>query len=164
MSHRAQGTYALRQGQDKVLRRIGAVFQEKHADESHLALRLPGGPTSAAPAAAAAEPSPPPDTSRAAAADAPAEVSDDGAPRVKGPAMPSEALRRAAAGAAAAMRSQGLLDAILDGVSAALVGPVPEALLAEADGAAADERTAQVERILAVVAKHSRSGMANHLG
>lgn len=165
ISEAVQGTYALRQGQDKVLRRIGAVFQERIPDESNLPLRLPGDP-SAAPITpkANAKPAPKP-VNGAAIAPAAAEEAEEEAeqqPRVKGPAMPSEALRQAAAGAAAAMRSQGLLDNIMEGVSGELVGPVPADVIAEADSAAANDREAQVERVLAVLAKHKRSGVARH--
>lgn len=79
-------------------------------------------------------------------------------PEVKGPATPSEALRRAAAQAAAAMRERGLLGGILEGVSEQLVGPVPEAIVAEVDEVATDVRLAEVTRVLAVVAKAKRKG------
>lgn len=47
--HRLQGTYLLRRGQDKILRRIGTVLMETLPDERHLPLRLPGDPASIAP-------------------------------------------------------------------------------------------------------------------
>lgn len=161
---RVQGTYALRTGQDKVLRRIGTVFQERFPDESAQPLRLPGDPTSAAavpaqpPAASAAAPSKrerspgaPQLAQRSASPEAPA-------PRTAGPAAPSEALRRAAAAAAAEMQERGLLGSILADVPAALVGPAPPAAVADADAASADTRQQEVERVMDVLAKSERAG------
>ena len=177
-----QGAYALREGQDKVLRRIGVVFQESIPDESSQPLRLPGDPV-ATPAAPSKEARAPVDTHAARVATAtgagparrpsspPAGQLDAAAsdqnrssgsespePQVKGPAAPSAALRAAAADAAAAMRSEGLLGDILEGVPAQLVGPVPAALLAEAETSAEGTRDAEVSRIIAVLDKAKRAG------
>jgi hypothetical protein len=162
-----QGTFGLRQGQDKVLRRIGTVFQEHIPDESVQPLRLPSDPTSTLPTPSVTTPH-----SVATAAQPRLELSkqqpqqwehtEAGAaegPQVKGPAAPSDAIRRAAARAAVAMRERGLLGGILEGVSEQLVGPVPLAMVAEVEGAATDERLAEVTRILAIVAKAKQKGV-----
>jgi hypothetical protein len=174
-----QGTYALRPGQDKALRRIGIVFQERIPDESTKPLRLPGDPVADAPAPAPAAPleCATPASLRVVAGPArpPQRDSDDSQQRDaspsgrsalpeaeaqprKGPAAPSAALRAAAAHAAAAMRAEGLLGDILAGVSQALVGPAPAALVAETETSALGTRDAEVERVLAVLDKVSRAG------
>ena len=167
-----QGAYALRSGQDKVLRRIGVVFQERIPDESLKPLRLPGDPTAApTPAQPTAKrtASPQPQSPLVGQAEADrnefSELEDavaEAKPHVKGPAVPSAGLRWAAAEAAAAMRAEGLFGDILRGVSATLVGPAPAAVVAEADGTAAGARNAEAERVLAVVDKAARIGAARY--
>lgn len=78
--------------------------------------------------------------------------------RTIGPAAPSAAVRDAAARAAAAMRDQGLLQDILEGAPEALVGPAPPEAVADADASAEGVRSAEVERVLAVLDKHLRAG------
>lgn len=155
------------------MRRIGVVFQERIPDESLKPLRLPGDPTAAP---TPAQPSAPqrtasllPQSPVAGKAEAGADDSNEledavveAKLHVKGPAVPSAGLRRAAAEAAAAMRAEGLFGDILRGVSATLVGPAPAAVVAEADGTAAGARNAEAERVLAVVDKAARIGAARY--
>ena len=149
-----------------MLRRIGTVFEERIPDESVQPLRLPGDPTLAAPTPAQAPPtasSAPSERERSPNAPpvavAQRSVSlEEPAQRTAGPAAPSEALRRAAAAAAAEMQERGLLGSIMRDVSAAVVGPAPPAAVADAEAASADARQQEVERVLAVLAQSERAG------
>lgn len=166
------GMYTLRVGQDKTLRRIGAVLMEQLPDESHRPLRLPGDPEpSAPPHRAAPPPSPPsPPSPRIAQAGTAPDVGTDAAPLIAavvgpaaprrvGPAMPSAALMDAAAEAAAAMREEGLLGHIMEGMATGVVGPAPPASwVAEAAALGQEPRAAEVARIISLLEDAARGG------
>jgi hypothetical protein len=170
-----QGTYSLWPGQDKVLRRIGTIFEENIPDESSLPLRLPGDPATTAPtpirsavgdmdvspvqhhdADRADSPSSSPRLPDATGS--PSHSLECVAPRRMGPAAPSAALRQAAAAAAAEMADQGLLQSILERAPPTLVGPAPPAALADAEGTTLDARNQEVERVMSVLRKFDRAG------
>lgn len=177
-----QGTYSLKAGQDKILRRIGVVFSERIPDQSNKRLRLPGDPDTP-PASPPVQP--PDDAAPHTHADngdrnlqshpvdvEPALDESDGGDRLSssptnarklGPAAAPEELLQAAADAAAAMRREGLLDDVMEGLDSDIMGPAPPPELVEQlTGASTDTREKQVLRIMALEASSEEPGAVLH--
>lgn len=171
--HELQDTYSLKRGQDKILRRIGVVFNEVIPDRSNERLRLPGDPTpqESKPYAKSRTLTPvqdvhsvphvvekPYSTPNVVCED---ELVEDTplARKFKFPAAAPQELLQAAAEAAAAMRAEGLLGDIVSGLSAETFGPVPPAdVLKDLDAASGDVRAAEVIRVNRLVARAPHHG------
>eukprot|EP00892_Ulva_mutabilis_P003197 jgi/Ulvmu1/12879/UM098_0067.1 len=174
---RSKDTYSLKRGQDKILRRIGVVFNESIPDQSSERLRLPGDPVPRELRQALQSPSPNriehelSDTQRLEDNAGPDHVLSGetlpgqtieeipSARTVKFPAAVPQDLLQAAAQAAAAMRDEGLIGDIVFGLSAESVGPIPPAdVLKEVEFVSRDVRAAEVMRVNALVARASDVG------
>jgi hypothetical protein len=176
-----QGTYSLRDGQDKILRRIGVVFGENIPDHRDKTLRLPGDPVTPPSSPPVHSPQATKPNKRSCSSDRDLECAaiDEAAQsqgsdedhetmqvakaRKLGPAAAPEELLQAAAEVAAAMKREGLLDVVAEGLSSDLVGPAPPPeLFEQLTDASTDVRETQVRRIMALQSGGKEAGIVQH--
>lgn len=157
------------------------VFSESIPDERNKPLRLPGDPATppASPPVQPTDDAVPSSCEHASdqnleshplhsATESPGSVEGRengkaGKGRILGPAAAPEELLQAAAEAAAAMRREGLLDDVMEGMSSDVVGPAPPPELVEQlTGASTDVREKQVKRIMALQAGGTVVGVVLH--
>lgn len=169
-----QGTYSLREGQDKILRRIGVVFGERISSQRDKPLRLPGDPDTppASPqlrAGAHGVPEALGEDQSCTVATAVDQVLLNGGhaeerpaqARTLGPAAQPQELLQAAADVAEEMKNEGLLGTLMESVNPEFVGPAPPSdLVNELTNASTDVRELEVRRIIALHDTSKDTGIA----